>query len=240
MRYKTEDVAPYTHTYCAFNKHTGETYGDFDCLSEATEFAKGQPRRHERQGTFSYTLKLEPQASDRIYVGRVFDGIGETERWMRGWGRTIYNTVYFPAPDWVIRDDLGDLVPEDEVKRASAYRYRNHSWDARHARYALKGVRLARIKGSGDKIKASCEQIPSVFGSYREGFDNRVRGYHRGPKTTSEKRVNAAHVEEYGWNMVRGRRRCLPSNWDDRPVSIYNAEDNWKHHSKRRKQWKPK
>jgi hypothetical protein len=236
MRFKTVEVNPYTHTYCAFNKHTGETYGDFDCLHEATNFATGQPRRHERQATFSYTLKRESPDSHEVYKGRVFDDTGAS--WQRRYGRSIYVTVYHPAPDWVILDDLGDLVPENEVKRASAYRYRNHNWETRLERYALKGVRLTRIKGSGNKIKASCEQVPE---SWRGGgYDNRIRGYHRGPKTTRERRLNEAHVADYGWELVRGRRRCLPSNWDDRAVSIYKSEDNWKHHSKRRKQWKPK
>ncbi len=118
MRYKTLEVEPYTHTYCAFNKHTGETYGDFDCLDEATNFAAAQPRRHNRQGAFSYTLKLEATQSYQRYVGRVYDGTGQY-RWERSLGRSIYDTEYFPAPDWVIRDDLGDIVPEAEVKSVS-------------------------------------------------------------------------------------------------------------------------
>lgn len=61
-------------------------------------------------------------------------------------------------------------------------------------------------------------------------------------RTANEHRQNAACVQDIGPAFVRGRRRgkTLPSSWDDLPNSSQFAVKSWKHHSKRRKQWKSK
>lgn len=51
--------------------------------------------------------------------------------------------------------------------------------------------------------------------------------------TTPERRWNIAHVNEYGEELVRGRRRHLPDTWDD---YIRINQKSWKQ-KKIRKQW---
>ena len=58
------------------------------------------------------------------------------------------------------------------------------------------------------------------------------RGYKR-IHTTPERRWNIAHVNEYGEELVRGRRRHLPNTWDD---YIRINERSWKQ-KKIKKQW---
>ena len=54
-----------------------------------------------------------------------------------------------------------------------------------------------------------------------------------GIHTTPERRWNIAHVNEYGEELVRGRRRHLPNTWDD---YIRINERSWKQ-KKIKKQW---
>lgn len=67
-------------------------------------------------------------------------------------------------------------------------------------------------------------------------------GFCRKPKTTSELRSHCGYEtdmehEEYDIPPVRGRRRNLPTWYDDYMVSS-NYNRNWKRH--RKTQWKPK
>jgi len=73
----------------------------------------------------------------------------------------------------------------------------------------------------------------SLFFRYSNGSKpSRYRTFQR-IKTTSERRWNIAHVNEYGQELVRGRRRHLPNTWDDY-VRVYQR--NWKQ-KKVKKQW---
>jgi hypothetical protein len=58
----------------------------------------------------------------------------------------------------------------------------------------------------------------------------------------SERRQNAAHCDEYGPQIVRGRRRGrnLPDPWDDYPNTSWDTGKSWKHNSRRQRQWKVK
>jgi hypothetical protein len=56
----------------------------------------------------------------------------------------------------------------------------------------------------------------------------------RYPKTQHERSANLRDKQ-----YVRGRRRKLPSNWDDLNPSFTYASC-WKRFTKQRKQWKPK
>lgn len=64
-------------------------------------------------------------------------------------------------------------------------------------------------------------------GIYEHRFVNNCRY----PKTTQERRWNDAHKE-----FVRGKRRNLPTTWDDlRPSFGYGSD--WKRFTKKRKQY---
>ena len=240
MFQKTVEATPYTHTYRAFNKHTGVTHGNFDSIIDAVDFAKTHPSRHQRQPLFSYTRKLE---ADKLYERDTyvyhFHG---SNRWYENRRRVVLESYYYPAADWVIVNDLGEVVEKKEVEAVSWKPYRSRCWDASDAWYMMQGERLTRIKGSGDKVKESCARVRDDRG-HGDGYTNiNRRGYHRCIGTSNEKRQTEGHMEEYGQNIVRGRRRprVLPDNRDDRGISLSSTETSWKHHSKRRKQWKPK
>lgn len=241
MFQKTVEVTPYTHTYRAFNKHTGATHGNFDSIADAVNFAKNQPRRHRRQDALSYTRKLE---ADKLYERDtyVYDYHCPTKRWYETRRRVVLESYHYPAGDWVIVNDLGEVAEKADVEAALRKTYRNYGWGSWDAWYMMHGARLTRIKGSGDKVKESCARVLEDRG-YGDSYTNiNRRGYHRIIGTTNEKRQTAGHMDEYGQSIVRGRRRprLLPDNWDDRGISLSRSETSWKHHSKRRKQWKPK
>lgn len=235
MRHPKE-VAPYNHTYYARNKHTGERSGEFDCLIEAVNFAKAQPRRHRLQDAISYTFKLEAtQKYERD--GYVYD-YHTGKRWWETRRRVVYETHFYPPADWVITNDLGELVTKEEVNALNERRYRDwRRWDEW---YELHGRRMTRVKGASDKVKLSCEKVKSYFRDGDVYYSDRCSGNYRGIQTTNERRQNEAHTDEYGEWIVRGRRRVLPTCYDDHRVSIHEASRSWKHHSKRRKQWKAK
>jgi hypothetical protein len=67
-------------------------------------------------------------------------------------------------------------------------------------------------------------------------------GWYRAIRTTSERRFVSGYEvdreeEEYDVPPVRGRRKHLPSSWDDKCRSDYGNRS-WKRH--RKTQWKPK
>lgn len=234
MRNKLVEVAPFPFTYRVFNKTDGEYHGEFTRLFEAVRFIahRFKPQAYN-QPSVSFTLKTEPVF--RYTTGYVWDSGND-------WSRRRYTYAYAAPTPWVIVSE-GGVVGEAEVAAAKRYLrnpWANYGWEERQRRWNIRGRRLTRKKGSGHKIKAACERVPSVW---RMGdFDNRIRGYYRAIKTFQEHRANEAHAKEYGPGLVRARRgkKYLPTAWDDRYSSINRAEDNWKHHSKRRKQWKPK
>lgn len=234
MRNKVVDVVPYIHTYRAYNKFTGETSGDFARIEDAYAYILAQPKRHYLQPPVGFTLKIEREGISRVLIG--YDYSDTDRRWTRGLGRSICKYEYFPQADWVILNDLGVLVTEGELKTARRNSRTPRKSDSQ-IRYELRGTRLTRKKGSGEKIKLSCARVAD--NSYW-GYDTVARKYYRNPSTIQERRINESHIEEYGEEFVRGRRRILPSSWDDISVSLWKTEDSWKHHSKRRKQWKPK
>lgn len=103
---------------------------------------------------------------------------------------------------------------------------------------------LKRRKGNPNKIKS--HHILHEYVSSFWGLDpwvwwtNDEMGYFRAPKTRNEQRQNVGHIDEYGEDMVRGKRRGynLPDSYSDRDISQRRSFRSWKTNSKRRKQWK--
>jgi hypothetical protein len=234
---KVVEVEPFTPTYRAYNKVTGEYHGEFVRLIDAIHFveAKFQPAYYE-QSLLSFTLRLEPE----IKIVRVVRGSGW---WDETTKRVRYtkDVKYVDPSQWVIVDELG-IVNEGRVKleRVTYRRERDQRWEDYTRKRNATDARMVRAKGSTNKVKASCVRVADT--SDLEGYSTPQRNYFRRPQTTNEHRWNLAHSEEYGPGIVRGRRsgKNLVDAWDDRPVSIWDTERSWKHHSKRRKQWKPK
>ncbi len=167
MRNKAVEVQPFQFTYRVFNKTTREYSGEFARLIEAVWYINERfTRIRYNQPSISFTLKAEGDFRYENYVGY----------WPHR--RTEYTSV--PATPWVIVSEVG-VVTEAEIeaaKKAERAPWNNQRYDDREDRYNLKGRRLTRIKGSGEKVKLTCAQVPSRFWG---GYSNLVRGYHRGP-----------------------------------------------------------
>lgn len=228
MKYKTVETVPFKTHYILVHRYHKTKYGPFDSISEAKKY---QYAHHVGWYTpFTDTVKLTD--SEIKYL-----------KYLRDVGRK----PDFSHLDYqfCITDFLGDAIPFDEVKAASGGPvYRNHSWEARSAKWTNTARRLVKVKGDGKKIKSDWAYTED--NSYRFGrsveYKNRAIGNSRYIRTQSERRANAAHEADYGPGMVRASRLGyhLPSVWDDPRCGLYDLQISWKHSTKRRKQWIPK
>lgn len=237
MRNKVVDVDPFKLTYRPYHKVDREFYGEFDCLLDAVAFCNENFKKvHWEHKAISHTLKNEGEVKYVTNTHWVWDA-------ERNRSKTIYEYAYAPASPWVILSERG-VVTADDIKAARDAIPRGVSsydrWEARGRRSDMLHVRLVRKRGDGLKIKTTYAYVWRAGWRGEAHLDTLVRGYHRYPDTNRERRINIAHMDEYGWGVVRGKRRKLPSSWDDRPCGAWDLQDSWKGHSKRRKQWKPK
>jgi hypothetical protein len=135
----------------------------------------------------------------------------------------------------------------DEINRLRtkrSYRYYDRDKDPR---YIAMWERLVSVKGDTKKVKSNFAAHGEwMHSSWRGGdycwysYSFNVWGHDRYPQTTREIRLNAAHADEYGEQFVRGRRRNLPTCWDDLRSGRWDKRKSWKDSTKRRKQWVPK
>lgn len=234
MSINLKETDGFKPTYKVYDKTKAKHVGIFYTLYDAISFVQDNTEVITfRVPLHSYTMKLEPAI-------QVKDGNGF-------WDSKVYNRTYtytsYDPPRFVILTTLGDIVPEAEVvEETKRNRHRKHyKWS--HIDYTewcnRRNSRLIYKKGSTNKIKlAFRKKLTRLSGFY----NNDIRGYYRHPKTHSEMKIAAAHVNEYGESIVRGKRRVcnLPDSWDDLQNGSYRSELSWKHHSKRRKQWIPK
>ena len=132
--------------------------------------------------------------------------------------KIITKTEYAPVK-FVVYDENNDVVPVNTYEFYINHSYLqpnpkrqrlgcNWSWQSNHRNYP--GFRNGPVPHTGKKR------------SYLH--------YYRMIRTTQEKRYNYAHKD-----FVRGKRRQLPSAWDDLPRE-YRRRESWKN-SKKRKQW---
>jgi len=173
------------------------------------------------------------------------------------------NGFHHKEKPYCLRDHLGGYVPESVIFEALR-ELRNKTisdrdiWRAmrfaeRDRRDNMLDARLLRPNGNPYKIKGSYAKKPYLqkrFPSFMSGYGF-VNGYSyaqnvgmfRCPKTRHETTKNIGHsdreLHEYGKNLVRARRMSLPTAWDDFLKTSRSSEKSWKHHSKRKKQWKP-
>lgn len=108
-------------------------------------------------------------------------------------------------------DDLGLPVPEEIIKRIAISQQLVYS-----KRYRYEDVTIANSR--------HFRKMPIP----RTGV-NRWRSYYRSPKTFQE-RKEIARTEEFGVK-VRGRRKHLPTNYDDIPHGDNHIKC-WKHYRK--------
>lgn len=233
MRHHTVEVAPYSPSYRVYDKDKAVICGEFDCLASAYGFVNSQPLEHRNQRRLSFTLKCEPEEKSTV------------NDWLRLLLKRPRVYEYYPAANWVILNEFGDIVTKEEIDDLPGRRYR-HYWRDEDPRYNAMWEKLIRVKGDAKKVKTNYV-VRENFGRHawyhRDGsrdFDFIIWGQHRYPQTSREIRLNIAHADEYGEEMVRGRRRNLPTSWDDRQSGRWDKRKSWKDSTKRSKQWVPK
>lgn len=236
MQHNIIEVTPYDPSYRVFSVSTSKIIAEFDTLSDAVEFfSRRQPPRCP--DNFYNLLRLY---GHRLQADVGPRPIGPKRVLPEGWKSPIHTP---PQEKWILCDDLGDEVPTEAFREAqwrNRHRRKRVNREQRYAKYDLHRFNLRGIKGSLRRIKTNCQTFLGTSYSNELCYDNPIRGYHRYPKTQRERRILGGIIDDYGWSMVRGKRRNLPSNWDDRSCSLNKTETSWKHNSKRKKQWIPK
>jgi hypothetical protein len=235
MQHHTVEVVPYSPSYRVYDKDKAVFVKEFDTVEEAVKFVNDQPLVHPQQPRLSYTLKLEPEYRYTVYLGIIFDS---TARF--GYRRET-QPAYAPAARWVILNEFGDIVSKEEVEDIRRRNYRRRYWRGEDPRYIATWERLVSVKGDAKKVKTNfvAREDPRDNGQSRS-FSFKVWGYDRHIRTTNEIRTNEGHINEYGEEFVRGRRRKIPTAWEDIRSGRWDKRKSWKDSTKRRKQWVPK
>lgn len=223
MRHHIIEVLPYDPSYRVFSTSTSKIVAEFEHLTDAIEFIRHNVTR-------SYGPRLQADGPITVYCPP--------------WHEKYPSPTYVPPPEnWLLTDEFGDEVSTDNWlhdRLLERYAYREKLRKIRSKKYDEFKVSLWGTKASPRKIKRNCQTFPDVDYSGKPCYTNHIRGYHRYPKTQRERRLLDGIINEYGEALVRGERRNLPTNWDDRVCTLGHAEPSWKHNSKRKKQWIPK
>lgn len=165
----------------------------------------------------------------------------------RSWSRYISYDLYLRSDTSpiIVYDNLGNVVEIKELSRLKWAKPDSNyaSWELRrrewYRRREMIDRNLCKRKGDAKKIKTEWATVDYVDNYGEVSYHTRA-GYNRYVKTKNEQTANDAHMDEYGQEMVRGKRRHLPTSWDDISTSYWGCRRSWKHNSKRRKQWVPK
>ena len=240
------EVEPFKITYTVTHTHTGEssTHDNlYDAFYAGASLMKGY---HYRWGGVTQYYADTPVKHWGGWLTKPYryDYNPETRRYDIRVPQKV--EVQAGAKFLHIKDNTGRFYKvseiQDELKKPRPYK---SYWDKQshkdwERRKQLHGSRTVRKKGSGDKIKRVWASEPYTDVNGDADF-NQLSGYHRRLMTTQERRYAIAHADEYGPEFIRGKRNAhgLPNAWDDYSNGIWDRRKSWKHHSKRRKQWKP-
>lgn len=154
---------------------------------------------------------------------------------------SFWDSPYDIGPRYSIFNQYGEEVSFDDL-RAEFYEYK-----PRNRRVKSDAPDVRYQKGNPNKIKRGYYEWSRYwradYNPKADWYEAPFKfGWFRPVRTRNETRQNAAHEQDIGPEIIRGRRRGrnLPSSWDDLPNSKQKSSKSWKHHSKRRKQWKAK
>lgn len=225
MKRKTYKTKPFAYTYKVYDKYDGV------CIFQSTDVGEAydvlHEHRHETVLVSVYTNFFHSYKHGMV---------------QKSWENRV--------PRYELLDHFGNEVPREKYRDAYEKRFPRyrHNWWKKYEEVPRNAVTVCSTKKNPNKIKRGYYYAYSWddynWGNYHKDYV--VGGYHRTFSTTPERRRNAADVddygEEYGQNIVRGRRRGhnLPDAYDDYPNSVNDTIKSWKHHSKRKKQWKAK
>lgn len=163
------------------------------------------------------------------------------------WSKYSYLAGYIrdDAYPLVMYNNLGAIIHPDEIARHNpvrpAFTPYVSKWELKQARRDMLEARRLWTASNPDKLKYDWSVKETTNSRGETSYDTHC-GYYRRIRTAQARRMAVAHCEEYGNEMVRGKRRHrnLLTSWDDISSSMWYAKESWKHHSKRAKQWRAK
>lgn len=215
------DVEPFKFTYSILERVTMDHYGPFNDFEEIINFIR------KYFGTM--LIKFDTEIS-KIKT-KLIDG----KRYYDNKYTCSVSHHYFV----IVCVESGEIIDPKLLPRLHEYRpYVGRYYNKRDEDLLLRKNNIKKIKQT-----------------YRSGYyysEYRDEGYYivgtilssfRRIKTKSERSKNECILKEYRneyHNLVRGKRRKLPNNYDDIHLGVYDQYKSWKHNSKRRKQWIPK
>lgn len=245
MTKKIHNVEPFRLTYTVQNIYTGEKFDKLQSIENALYYARFLIR-HPKTKTY-----LGKNVS---YAGSFYELFTNSFRKSpHGWTIYIKRGVRYQWVDEVVRTDSPPIIIYDNLGAVVEPRIlTNHkainpdyriSYHQSYAEWQKKRNKidsgLCKHKGDARKVKTNWAVIETVD-KYGDVDYTYAHSHFRSVATKNEQTQNVAHMDEYGYEMVRGRRRKLVSSWDDVSSSYWGCRRSWKHNSKRRKQWVPK
>ena len=253
MTKKLHIVPAFVRSFTVENIYTGESF-EVECLEHALYYATVLMRTKKEKSPFGFWYT----GQNVLYSHNLLGLFTESRRKNpHGWFESVERKVIwskrvchdlrlrFDARPIIVYDNLGTIVEVKELAKHKAVKpdFRYKSWEERTKQWyyhrELTDRNLCKRKGDGKKIKNEWTTVDYVD-TYGEVSYHYNKGYHRYVRTKNEQTANDAHMDEYGQEMVRGKRRYLPTSWDDVSTSYWGCRRSWKHNSKRRKQWVPK
>lgn len=253
MTKKLHIVPAFPRSFTVENIYTGEFF-EVDCLEHALYYATILMRTKKEKSPFGFWY-----AGQNVLHGRNLLGLFTESRRKNphGWFESVERNVLwskrvcydlrlrFDTRPIIVFDNLGSVIEVRELAKHKAVKPNSNykGWKARHEQWyyhrELTDRNLCKRKGDGKKIKTYWSTVEDIDNNGDIRYDI-VAGYFRSVNTKNEQTANDAHMDEYGQEMVRGKRRYLPTAWDDVQSSYWGCRRSWKHNSKRRKQWVPR
>lgn len=214
---RVHDVPAFVYSYFAVNRLTHARLGPYGSLEQAVVSVCNFG------GCYSLAIPLAAVVSQVLPIAP-----GEHHA-LRG----------LTTPVWCLCTHLGEVVPHTAMLPFLPAATKRSPWRCSFSRsLSPTQTRLKGKKHNTNKIKTSHKLVRN--NTYRCGYRSPMRTL-RKMKTHAERKWNVGHETDHGeYNLVRRRRFGLRSSYDDVLVGALDAQKSWKHHSKRRKQWKPK
>lgn len=254
MSKKMIDVAPFVYEYTIENIYTGEQFYTIN-LSMVKYYAM-KLMMTEKKDKYGRELWPRPVGFDASsYLNIIVESKRKNPH---GWHEVNYGEfIGFDGKvkktflgyklrrnvrPIVVYDNLGRIITRKELASIKMGRpeYNNARYERRQEMFDyqrnLTDSALCKCKSDTKKVKTHWATAETVDRFGNEGYDYSPY-YTHSVRVKNEQTANEAHSEEYGANLIRGKRSSLPNPWDGKPSSFSGCRRSWKHNSKRRKQW---
>ncbi len=229
MKGKTVETVAFVFRYFLVNRYTKEKFGPFDNIADAKAFKYEKYRYLYLDSNYSDKVEIDYKERENLWANSILKRSNEIDR-------------YAKKP-FAIVNHLGDVIDPKIVQEAGREDWRNNRYDMWRKRGLISGARREFRKANPNKLKMLYTTVKTVDTLGDVDFDEMwMRSYYRRIRTTQERRMAVAHMDEYGAQMVRGKRRVrtLPNAWDDYSSNVWDLKNSWKHNSKRGQQYKTK